>query len=68
MEVWAIFTCIQLCFCRSPAVLLEREKAVELARRAQQVIDRPSHLVALRAFHVHGRAFVVSFSTSHFFH
>lgn len=45
---------------RSPAVILERGKALELARRAQDMIDRPSHLVVLRAFHVHGRAFVVS--------
>ncbi|KAG0571393.1 hypothetical protein KC19_VG008300 [Ceratodon purpureus] len=52
----------------SPAVIIERERSLELARRAQDLIDRPSHLVVLRAFHVHGRAFVrfpVTFGKQH---
>lgn len=40
-------------------MILERQKAVELGREAVHSTVRPCHLVVLRPFHVHGRAFVV---------
>jgi len=49
---------------RYPALVMEREKAMELGRFTVLKSDKPCHLVVLRPFHVHGRAFLVSLKSS----
>ncbi|CAM6028770.1 unnamed protein product [Sphagnum balticum] len=43
---------------RYPGLVMEREKAMELGRFTVLKSEKPCHLVVLRPFHVHGRAFL----------
>lgn len=48
---------------RYPGLVMYREKAMELGRFTVLKSEKPGHLGVLRPFHVHGRAFLVSFPT-----